>query len=132
MNNLSKDAQVRSQLFESLVGRYNASLIPGRYGGDYNNDQLAISEGDGDVTLFLGLKLLDSQGGLQLDAASLGPHIQYSQPWLSALVASLKCSPETVQFSVKIESALAQNFLVACVVCMNPVTQDIKLLRIAI
>ncbi|WPN20786.1 hypothetical protein [Pseudomonas marginalis] len=132
MNNLSKDAQVRSQLFESLVGRYNATLIPGRYGGDYNNDQLAISEADGNVTLFLGLKLLDSEGALQLDAASLGPHLQYSKPWFSALIASLKCSPDTVQFSVKIESVLAKILLVACVICMDPVTQDIKLLRIAI
>jgi hypothetical protein len=132
MNNLSKDAQVRSQLFESLVGRYNATLIPGRYGGDYNNDQLAISEADGNVTLFLGLKLLDSQGALQLDAASLGPHLQYSKPWFSALVASLKVSLNTVEFSIKIESALSQKLLVACVVCMDPVTQDIKLLRILV
>ncbi|MCQ2993174.1 hypothetical protein NLO88_06915 [Pseudomonas syringae] len=132
MNNLSKDAQVRSQLFESLVGRYNAILIPGRYGGDYNNDQLAISEDDGSITLFLGLKLLDSQGGLQLDAASLGPHVQYSKSWLSALVASLKCSSGTVQIAVKIDSALAQSLLQACVVCMSPATQDVKLLRIAI
>lgn len=72
MNDLSKDAQVRSQLFESFVGRYNATLVPGQYGGDYNNDQLAMSESDGKVTLFLGLKLFDSQGGLQLDPASLG------------------------------------------------------------
>ncbi|WP_342308090.1 hypothetical protein WLF14_21550 [Pseudomonas fluorescens] len=132
MNNLSKDAQVRSQLFESLVGRYNATLIPGRYGGDYNNDQLAISEADGNVTLFLGLKLLDSQGALQLDAASLGPHLQYSKPWFSALVASLKVSLDTVKFSINIESALSQTLLVACVVCMDPVTQDIKLLRILV
>ena len=132
MNNLSKDALLRSQLFESLVDRYKATLIPGRYGGDYNNDQLAISEGDGNVTLFLGLKLLDSQGGLQLDAASLGPHVQYSKSWLCALVASLKGSSDTVQFAVKIDSALTQNLLLACVVCMSPVTQDIKLLRIAV
>lgn len=132
MNNLPKDAQVRSKFFESLVGRYNATLIPGRYGGDYNNDQLAISEDNGNVTLFLGLKLLDSQGGLQLDAASLGPHVQFSKPWFCALVASLKSSADTVQLAVKIDSALAQNLLLACVVCMNPVAQEVKLLRIAV
>lgn len=67
MNNQSEQAIIRSRLFESLMQRHGAVLIPGRYGGDYNNDQLGFAEVDGEVTLFLGLKILDDEGGLQLD-----------------------------------------------------------------
>jgi len=53
MNSQSEQAIVRSQLFESLVKKYGGVLIPGRYGGDFNNDQLGFAEAAENVTLFL-------------------------------------------------------------------------------
>jgi hypothetical protein len=132
MNHLSEKAKEITQLFESLVLRQGAVLIPGRYGGDYNNDQLAIFESNGGVTLLLGLKLLDAKGGLQLDTASLGPHTQYSKPWLNALVASLNCLQETTPLAMKIDSAMDKGTLVACVVCLDVETQEVKMLRVAV
>ncbi|MCU1741155.1 MULTISPECIES: hypothetical protein [unclassified Pseudomonas] len=132
MNHLSEKAKERTQLFESLVLRQGAALIPGRYGGDYNNDQLAIFESDSNVTLLLGLKFLDAQGGLQLDTASLGPHTQYSKPWLNTLVMSLNCLQETAQLARKIDNAIDKGTLVACVVCLDVETQEVKMLRIAV
>jgi hypothetical protein len=132
VDNRSEQAKSRAQLFESVVKRYEAVVLPGRYGGDYNNDQLAYSEANGKVTLFLGLKLLDSTGGLQLDAASLGPHMQYSESWLLALVRCLEVSSETIEYSIKIKEAMDSRTLVACVACMDTKSQEVKFLRIAV
>lgn len=132
MNSQSEQAIVRSQLFGSLVEKYGGVLIPGRYGGDFNNDQLGFAETAENVTLFLGLKILDGEGGLQLDSASLGPHVQYSAPWLKALVQCLKLNAETTQYSTKIEAAMSRGSLVAGVICMNDNSQEIKMFRVAV
>ncbi|EJM15016.1 hypothetical protein PMI21_03444 [Pseudomonas sp. GM18] len=132
MNNQSEQAIIRSRLFESLVQRHGAVLIPGRYGGDFNNDQLGFAEVDGEVTLLLGLKILDDEGGLQLDNSSLGPHVQYSTSWLKALIQCLKLDSETIGYSMKIEAAMSRGSLVAGVICMNGKSQEIKMLRVAV
>ncbi|WP_311970806.1 hypothetical protein [Pseudomonas baltica] len=72
MNKLNEQAQLRSRLFASLVAKQGANVMPGRYGGGYNNDQLAYQENDGVVTLLLGLKLTGDDVGIQLDTESLG------------------------------------------------------------
>jgi len=115
-----------------MVAKYNALVLPGRYGGDYNNDQLAIVEGDGKVTLMLGLKLLEDNGGLQLDNASLGPHTQYSNSWIRALVGCLSCNPETENVSVKINQALEAGALDAVVLILNQDSHQVSLLKINI
>lgn len=132
MNNQSEQAKIRSRLFESLVQRHEAVLVPGRYGGDFNNDQLGFVEKDGEVTLFLGLKILGDEGGLQLDNSSLGPHVQYSTFWLKALIQCLKLDSETVGYSNKIEAAMGNDSLVAAVICMDGNTQEIKVFRVAV
>jgi hypothetical protein len=132
MNNQSEQAKIRGRLFESLLQRYGAVLVPGRYGGDFNNDQLAFTEKDGEVTLFLGLKILGGEGGLQLDDSSLGPHVQYSKSWLKALVQCLKLDSESVGCSAKIEAAMINNSLVAAVICMDSNSQEVKVFRVAV
>jgi hypothetical protein len=132
MNNQSEQAIIRSRLFESLVQRHGAVLVPGRYGGDYNNDQLGFVEIGGEVKLFLGLKILDDEGGLQLDSSSLGPHLQYSIPWFKALVQCLKLNSESVEYSSKIEIAMGRGSLLAWVICMNSSSQEITMFRVAV
>lgn len=132
MNSQSEQAIVRSKLFEWLVNKYGGVLIPGRYGGDFNNDQLGFAEAAENVTLFLGLKILDGEGGLQLDSASLGPHVQYSAPWLKALVQCLKLNAETTQYSVKIEAAMSRGDLIAAVICMDSNSKEMKVFRVAV
>ena len=132
MSSQSDQLVVRSRLFQSLLKKYGGELIPGRYGGDFNGDQLGFVETAENVTLFLGLKVLDGEGGLQLDCESLGSHIQFSMPWLKALVQYLKLNSETVNYAVKIEAARSAGSLIAVVLCMDGSSGEVKVFRVAL
>lgn len=132
MNKLNEQAQLRSRLFASLVAKQGANVMPGRYGGDYNNDQLAYQENNGVVTLLLGLKLTGDDGGVQLDTESLGPHTQYTKPWCSALVQCLLLNPESVPYGEKIKVALDSGKLVAEVVGMNAETHAVFMIKVEV
>lgn len=57
LNEFSDDAKDRSALFESLARKEGFIVLPGRYGGEYNNDMLAIRQSDDQTILMLGLKV---------------------------------------------------------------------------
>lgn len=44
MNDFSEDAIRRTSLFTRVAERNNMKVLLGRYGGEYNNDMVAISE----------------------------------------------------------------------------------------
>lgn len=131
MDNQSDQAKIRSSLFESITLRDGCELIPGRYGGDYNNDQLAIRKNGDSVILLLGLKLFDKSGETYLDKSSLGPFMQLSAPWLDALVQCLKIDSATTKFAEIIEHARREGQLVTGIACLNKETNDVQIIRIA-
>lgn len=132
MNNRSEQAALRSKLFASLVGKQGAVVLPGRYGGDYNNDHLAYVENGDTLTLILGLKVLEEEGGVHLDNASLGPHTQYTKPWFMALIGSLAQDPETKSIAVRIEKSLRDDMLVGAIICLDQATQQVSMFKVEI
>ncbi|EIK94557.1 hypothetical protein PMM47T1_20728 [Pseudomonas sp. M47T1] len=130
MDNRSHQASLRGQLFTSLVAKRGAKLLPGYYGGDFNGDQLAIVEHGDVLILFLGLKMIEPDGGVQLDNASLGAHTQLSASWFKILVASLGLNGETAVLGEKIVAAINSKKLVAIVVSMNAETQEVRMFKV--
>lgn len=124
-------ANLRQQLFQSLMTRQGATMLPGHYGGDENADELAIYQNDKSVTLLLGLKMLDATGGLQL-AKSPSGHFQLSAEWIKELKGQLQRDPQTQAQGQAIQKALENNSLVAAVVCLSAPTRQVKVIRLEI
>ena len=131
MNTFSQAARTRSQLFESLVKKDGYNLINGRFGGEYNNDQLAIKVDRGVVTLLLGLKATGQSGDLQLDQMSMGPFVQFSNEWISAVIQCLKLDHKQNTIASQIEEARNTKKLILGVLLINKLTKDMTVLRIA-
>ncbi|MFK3799584.1 hypothetical protein [Pseudomonas sp. NPDC088444] len=122
---------VMGQLFESIVARQRATVLPGRYGGDDDKDQLAFAMSGTSVTLLLGLKVFDDDGGFKLNTSDAGV-LQYSPAWIEAVIDELKMSPSTMFEAVKIQETWDAGTLVAGVICFNSETQQVSVHRIAI
>ncbi len=131
-DNLSESAKQRSQLFTSLVEKDGLGVLPGRYGGDYNNDMLAMSNGNhGAPILVLGLKVTGADGGVQLDMSSMGPLRQLSKEWLKTVTFGLRQSDTAAgAFADSIERAMAANTLVTGLLILDRVTQKVNMLRV--
>ena len=131
-DNSSESAKQRSQLFTSLVEKDGLGVLPGRYGGDYNNDMLAMSNGNqGAPILVLGLKVTGADGGVQLDRSSMGPLRQLSKEWLKTVTFGLRQSDAAAgAFADRIERAMAANTLVTGLLILDRVTQKVTMLRV--
>lgn len=132
MNVFSRQAADRSKLFEEVVSRDGFALISGRFGGEFNNDQLAIRVATGTTQLVLGLKVTDDTGGLQLDPQSMGPYQQFSRNWLLAVIHALKLDPAQASHGKSIETAFADGTLVLGVLMVAKPTGRVLLVRIAL
>lgn len=119
MNNASNEAKQRTKLFESLMAKQGALILPGRFGGDYNNDQIAIIRRGAAIDILLGLKILEKDGSLQFDMLSLGAFMQLSRVWLNALIACLKLDANTKVVADEIEAALKDGKLLVGAVYMG-------------
>ncbi|AOT09540.1 hypothetical protein [Pseudoalteromonas luteoviolacea] len=92
LNEFSKDAKNRSEFFYNFVKNQNLTLLPGRYGGEYNNDHVAIGEENGEFLLFFGTKIQPEGEGIQLDPHAMGPFMQGSVEWLKMIVLAMRQS----------------------------------------
>ncbi len=54
MNEYSTDARRRSDIFVTVAEQQGLEVLPGRFGGEYNNDMLAAGEKNGQFLLMLG------------------------------------------------------------------------------
>lgn len=131
MNIFSQEAQERSKLFESIAEKYEFKPMNGRFGGEYNNDQLAFNENNGKISLLLGLKVTDASGNLQLDTMSMGPFQQLSLNWLLAVIECLKLDNLQAGQAKKIESALKSKRLDIYVLVLDRTNGESKIIRIA-
>ena len=130
MNFFSSEARLRSELFESIALRHGFSLIEGRFGGDFNNDQLAFKEQGSRVILLLGLKRTSSTGDLQMDQMSMGPFLQFSSKWMLAVIQSLKLSENQYQKAIVLEKARAAKTLDFVLLLHDRVANDVKFLGV--
>lgn len=132
MNVFSQEARLRTGLFESIANRYGFDLINGRWGGEFNNDQLAIKEQDGRTILLLGLKSTSPSGDLQLDQMSMGPFLQFSSNWLSAVIQCLKIDRMQLLTATKIEFARDVKALDFVVLLVDKNNKDVKFLKVTV
>lgn len=133
MNVFSQEAVNRSKLFESLVSKEKGfTLIGGRFGGEFNNDQLSIRSENGTTQLLLGLKVTDEAGNLQLDTQSMGPYQQFSRNWLLTVSHALKLDPAQASHGKAIERALADGTLVLGVLMATKPDGQVIMLRITL
>jgi len=124
-DNQCEQAKVRSELFESIVNRSGFELLPGRYGGEYNNDQLAIKLDENTAQIMLGLKTLDEEGGAQLDCQSLGNFMQLTDDWLDVAIYSLGKTLDNIGYANKLKKIIARSDRVKLVVAVNLDTQKV-------
>jgi len=129
-DNRNEQAQVRAELFESIMTRNGYEVVPGRYGGEYNNDQIAIQISDDQSSLMLGLKSLNEDGSGQLDTMSLGSNMQLSDEWLDAVVACLDVNPETKVFADKIKIVKSHKSFTRGMVVINLLSKAISYIPI--
>ena len=94
MNEFSTDAVKRSGLFESIASRQGLTILPGRFGGEYNNDMVAIGDNGDDFILLFGLKTVEEGRDIQLDRMAIGPFLQGSSEWLKLIVYSMELYDE--------------------------------------
>lgn len=133
MNNRSEQAQLRSKLFINYSERNGAVVLPGRWGGDFNNDQLAIYQTEGGVVLLLGLKTTSAQESeISLDTNSLGSYVQFSAPWLRSLILCLRQDEMFHDFADMIEKSWIGKTLIGSLLVLDTDTEVMSLLRIDI
>lgn len=121
----------RARLFLFFVDSLGFSLLPGRYGGELNNDMLAIGEKEGKTVLLLGLKAVDEAGGVHIDQMSMGPHKQLSDAWLDAVAYSLSLQEETSHFAAAISFAKDSRTLERTIVFADPAVNMFRTLVVA-
>ncbi|MCX7207746.1 MAG: hypothetical protein NT086_17555 [Proteobacteria bacterium] len=132
MNIFSQEAKIRTELFESISKRNDFNLINGRWGGEFNNDHLALKEQDGRTVLLLGLKLTSPEGNLQLDQMSMGPFVQLSPLWLSAVIQSLKLDKNQSEVANKLERAKNSKTLDTMLLLFDKVSNNVKFLKVRV
>ena len=131
MNEFSDEARQRTELFESLAKKDEFTILPGRYGGEYNNDMLAVREVDGKTLLVLGLKVTCQSGDLQLDMMSMGPHRQFSSEWIDTVIYSLSRTEDGQRFAKMLATAKAASALTMGILFLDKIDQQVKLVAIA-
>lgn len=131
LNLFSDAAKSRTNLFVSITERDGLKVIPGRYGGEYNNDMLAIGEANEKTILMLGVKLTSPNGDLQLDACSMGPHMQFSPEWLDAVIYSLSLSGDLKSTADRIASARDSRTLVMGVMFVERETGKLNIVAVS-
>ena len=130
VNEFSSQALQRSELFESITTKEGCKPIKGRFGGEYNNDQLAmLVQDDGKVTLMLGLKISDN-GNVQLDNMSMGGFQQFSEKWLLAVLEYLKNSDNDINISEQLALAWKTNKLILGLLCMDKNDASVIIIRV--
>ena len=90
MNEFSDDAIKRTDLFKRIAEQNDMQVLPGCYGGEYNNDMLAIGKQYNEVIVWLGIKVTGVGGDLQLDRKSMGSFLQFSTDWFKMVIVSLR------------------------------------------
>ena len=126
MNVFSSDAKKRSSLFTRLCNEHNWNILPGRFGGEYNNDMLAYEEKDEELRLILGVKVIRlSEDGLQLDQHSMGDFIQFSKGWLDVVTYTLSLNTQTKQTSNLISEAIKLNKIKLIIMYLNTEKGDV-------
>ncbi|WP_052184944.1 hypothetical protein [Methylotenera sp. N17] len=131
MNNFSKEAKARAEVFDSVAKRYGFIAIDGRFGGEFNNDKLAFKIQEGRTILLLGLKTTSEAGDLQLDQASMGPFLQLSDDWVLAVIQCLKIDRSQGFKSVALEVALKNKTLDRAVLLYDRKSKDVKFLGVS-
>ena len=121
----------RARLFTFFVDSLGFSLLPGRYGGELNNDMLAIGEKDGKTVVLLGLKAVDEDGGIHIDQMSMGPYKQLSGAWLDTVAYSLGLHEETRHFADAINFARDSRTLERTIVFVDPATSMFRTVVVA-
>jgi hypothetical protein len=132
MSIFSREAADRSKLFESFAQRHGFTLLRGRFGGEYNNDQLSIRGEKGSTQLLLGLKVSDESGNVQLDPSSMGPYQQFSKNWLLTVSYALKLDPTQSLHGEAIEKALTDRTLSLFVLALIKPSREAVLVSIAL
>ena len=129
-NEMNDEAKARVALFESIALRKGFKVIGGRYGGDMQSDQLAISTDDSNTALLLGPKVTSASGDVQLDQSSLGGHPQFSGPWIQEVVRILGADPKHASDAQAIRSAWRKRQLLLALLILVKPGGDVKMLRI--
>lgn len=129
-NDFSESARLRKELFESMCTERGATILPGRYGGKYNSNMLALYEKNGASMLILGIVDTNKSGGIQLDTHSLGDHMQLSPKWIDVLIYSLRLSPSSREFSEHLERSRASDSLSTACMYINSDTQEVGMIKI--
>lgn len=130
MNLFSQEAKSRTELFESVAKGHGFVVLTGRFGGEFNNDQLAVKQQDDRTLLLLGLKRTGALGDLQLDQFSMGPFMQFSGDWLTAVVQVLKIDRTQYVTAFRIELARKLKKLDLVVLLIDHTTQEVKFLGV--
>lgn len=129
-DNLCDQAKVRTEFFESIMTRNGYEILPGRYGGEYNNDQIALRVDDESSSLMLGLKSLNDDGSGQLDVMSLGANMQLSDEWLKAVEACLAVNVETADWVGKFRQVVSHPLFTRAMVAINHSTGKVSYIPI--
>ena len=132
MNVQSTAAKERSKIFEQVATEQGFTVIRGRFGGEFNNDQLAIRSQANYTHLLLGLQVTDASGEVQLDTLSMGPHRQFTRKWIRAVCYALRLDPTQSAHATAIEGALADGTLVPAALVLTRPDANIGILRIAL
>ncbi len=132
MNDFSVDARRRSEMFIKVAKQQGFEVLPGRYGGEYNNDMLAAGEKNGQFMLILGMKITGSDGGIQLDKHSMGAFLQLSKSWLEMVVYSLRLSDKHSSIADKIEMHTQQESISLAVTYIDMDTKQLNMLPLNI
>jgi hypothetical protein len=127
---VSDEAKSRTALFESVAVRKGFRILGGRYGGDLQSDQLAITTDASNTALLLGLKVTSIAGDVQLDQSSLGGHQQFSAAWIQEVVRILDADPKHASDAQAIRSSWRKGQLLLGLLILVKPSGDVKMLRI--
>lgn len=126
MNQFCQKAKVWDDLFSNVATGQGLTLLPGRYGGEYNNDQVAVGKLHGDFVVFFGIKL-DHGAGLQLDTLALGPFMQGSADWLTMIHHIMQRTPDIdAALSAEFNQHLQANTIAVHVLFIDTATSSLK------
>lgn len=131
MNVFSSDARKRSDIFTKVINKQGFTILPGRYGGEYNNDMLAAGEKEGQFMLLLGMKTTGSDGGIQLDSYSMGDFLQFSKNWLMMVVQSLRLGGKELTLADKIEQHTQTGDISLSVVYLDLNSKELNIIPVA-
>ena len=127
---MSDEAKARTALFESIAVRKGFRILGGRYGGDLQSDQLAISTDGSNTALLLGPKVTSAAGDVQLDQKSLSGHPQFSVAWIQEVVRIFDADPKHASDAEAIRNSWRKGQLLLALLVLVKSSGDVKMLRI--